>query len=38
MRLLPADDFIARLRDEGTRRYHDQHPFHQLDARGQADA
>src|SRR4029079_14439579 len=28
--LLPADAFVARLRDEGTRRYHDQHPFHQL--------
>jgi pyrroloquinoline-quinone synthase len=24
-----ADDFVARLRDEGVRRYHDQHPFHQ---------
>src|SRR4029077_14267478 len=23
-------DFVARLREEGTRRYHDQHPFHQL--------
>ena len=28
--LLPADEFVARLREEGTRRYHDQHPFHQL--------
>ncbi len=28
--LLAPDDFIARLREEGTRRYHDQHPFHQL--------
>jgi pyrroloquinoline-quinone synthase len=27
--LLPADDFVARLREEGVRRYHDQHPFHQ---------
>jgi pyrroloquinoline-quinone synthase len=27
---LTADDFTARLREEGTRRYHDQHPFHQL--------
>ena len=24
-----ADEFIARLRAEGVRRYHDQHPFHQ---------
>ena len=23
------DEFVARLRDEGVRRYHDQHPFHQ---------
>jgi pyrroloquinoline-quinone synthase len=23
-----ADQLIARLREEGTRRYHDQHPFH----------
>ena len=30
MPLLPPDEFVARLRDEGTRRYHDQHPFHQL--------
>jgi pyrroloquinoline-quinone synthase len=28
--LLSPDDFVARLRDEGTRRYHDQHPFHLL--------
>ena len=28
--LLTADAFVARLREEGTRRYHDQHPFHQL--------
>jgi pyrroloquinoline-quinone synthase len=28
--LLPPDAFVARLREEGTRRYHDQHPFHQL--------
>ena len=27
--LLAADEFVARLRDEGTRRYHDRHPFHQ---------
>jgi pyrroloquinoline-quinone synthase len=27
--LLSADDFVARLREEGVRRYHDQHPFHQ---------
>jgi pyrroloquinoline-quinone synthase len=26
--LLSPDDFVARLRDEGARRYHDQHPFH----------
>lgn len=25
---LSAGAFIARLRDEGARRYHDQHPFH----------
>ncbi|HXU60761.1 MAG TPA: pyrroloquinoline-quinone synthase PqqC, partial [Polyangia bacterium] len=25
----PAEDFVARLRAEGVRRYHDQHPFHQ---------
>ncbi|MES1164931.1 MAG: pyrroloquinoline-quinone synthase PqqC [Verrucomicrobiota bacterium] len=25
----PAEDFVARLREEGVRRYHDQHPFHQ---------
>jgi pyrroloquinoline-quinone synthase len=28
-RILPPDAFIARLRDEGARRYHDKHPFHQ---------
>jgi pyrroloquinoline-quinone synthase len=28
--LLSADAFVARLREEGTRRYHDQHAFHQL--------
>ena len=28
--LLSPDEFVARLREEGTRRYHDQHPFHQL--------
>src|SRR5581483_6276388 len=27
---LAADAFVARLREEGVRRYHDQHPFHQL--------
>jgi pyrroloquinoline-quinone synthase len=26
--LLPPEEFVARLRDEGARRYHDQHPFH----------
>jgi pyrroloquinoline-quinone synthase len=26
--LLPAEAFIARLRDEGARRYHDAHAFH----------
>ena len=26
----PAEDFVGRLRAEGVRRYHDQHPFHQL--------
>ena len=26
--LLNADAFIARLKDEGERRYHDHHPFH----------
>ena len=25
-----ADAFVARLREEGVRRYHDQHAFHQL--------
>jgi pyrroloquinoline-quinone synthase len=24
-----ADEFVARLREEGVRRYHDNHPFHQ---------
>ena len=28
--LLSADAFVARLRAEGVRRYHDQHPMHQL--------
>jgi pyrroloquinoline-quinone synthase len=28
--LLAPDSFVARLREEGVRRYHDQHPFHQL--------
>jgi pyrroloquinoline-quinone synthase len=27
--LQPPDQLVARLRDEGVRRYHDQHPFHQ---------
>ena len=27
--LLSADELMARLRAEGVRRYHDQHPFHQ---------
>jgi pyrroloquinoline-quinone synthase len=27
--LLPPEDFVARLREEGVRRYHDQHPFHE---------
>ena len=26
--LLDADAFVARLRAEGERRYHDRHPFH----------
>lgn len=26
--LLTSDRFVARLREEGVRRYHDQHPFH----------
>jgi pyrroloquinoline-quinone synthase len=26
---LSREDFVARLREEGVRRYHDQHPFHQ---------
>ena len=28
--LLAPDAFAARLREEGVRRYHDQHPFHEL--------
>jgi len=28
--LLAPDAFVARLREEGLRRYHDQHPFHEL--------
>ena len=28
--LLAPDEFVARLRAEGVRRYHDQHAFHQL--------
>jgi pyrroloquinoline-quinone synthase len=27
--LLGRDELVDRLRDEGVRRYHDQHPFHQ---------
>jgi pyrroloquinoline-quinone synthase len=27
---LSDDQLVARLREEGVRRYHDQHPFHQL--------
>jgi len=27
--LLTPEAFVARLRDEGVRRYHDQHPFHE---------
>ena len=27
--LLAPDELLARLRAEGVRRYHDQHPFHQ---------
>jgi pyrroloquinoline-quinone synthase len=27
---LTENEFVARLRDEGQRRYHDQHPFHEL--------
>jgi pyrroloquinoline-quinone synthase len=27
--LLPPERFVARLREEGARRYHDAHPFHQ---------
>jgi len=26
---MTPDELVARLREEGTRRYHDQHPFHQ---------
>jgi pyrroloquinoline-quinone synthase len=32
---LPAEEFVARLRAEGVRRYHDQHAFHQLMHAGQ---
>ncbi len=32
---LSRDDFITRLRDEGSRRYHDAHPFHQRMHRGE---
>ena len=28
--LLTPSELVARLRDEGVRRYHDHHPFHQL--------
>jgi len=33
--LLAPDEFVARLRDEGARRYHDQHPFHRRMHAGQ---
>lgn len=36
--LWPADDFIARLRDEGARRYHDAHPFHRRMHEGRLSA
>ena len=26
---LTAAELVARLREEGVKRYHDQHPFHQ---------
>jgi pyrroloquinoline-quinone synthase len=32
---LPAEELVARLRAEGVRRYHDQHPFHQAMHAGQ---
>ena len=32
---LPRDAFVARLRDEGARRYHDNHVFHQRMHRGE---
>lgn len=32
---LAPDDFVARLRDEGAKRYHDLHPFHQRMHAGQ---
>jgi len=33
--LLPPAEFVARLRAEGGRRYHDKHPFHQRMHEGQ---
>jgi pyrroloquinoline-quinone synthase len=33
--LLPRSAFIERLRDEGARRYHDEHPYHVLMHDGQ---
>jgi len=32
---LDREAFVARLRDEGSRRYHDRHPFHQRMHRGE---
>jgi pyrroloquinoline-quinone synthase len=32
---LPPEELVARLRAEGVRRYHDQHPFHQAMHAGQ---
>lgn len=33
--MLSPEDFTARLREEGVRRYHDQHPFHERMHAGQ---
>lgn len=35
--LLAPEAFVARLRDEGGRRYHHEHPFHQLMHAGKLD-
>jgi pyrroloquinoline-quinone synthase len=35
---LPADRFVARLREEGERRYHAHHPFHRRMHAGELDA